>query len=104
MNKAFFLGATVAVGAVMLVPGVALALGRAGRPVAKAAARTGAVAYKEFREAGAEAFEHMEDFAAEFRAEFDRELRRADDASAHAGTEPEPGADAPADPRSEHVG
>lgn len=69
MNKSFFLGAAVAVGAVMLVPGVAAALGRAGRPLARAGLRTGAVAFEEFRKAGAEAYEHMEDIFAEIREE-----------------------------------
>ena len=36
MNRSFLLGASVAVGAVLLVPGVAAALGRAGRPLALA--------------------------------------------------------------------
>lgn len=71
MNKSFIVGAAVAVGAVMLVPGVAAALGRAGRPLARAAVRTGAVAYDEFRHGAAEAYEHMEDIAAEVRAEMD---------------------------------
>lgn len=69
MNKSFFLGAAVAVGAVMLVPGVAAALGRAGRPLARAGLRTGAVAFDEFRKAGAEAYEHVEDIMAELREE-----------------------------------
>lgn len=69
MNKSFFLGAAVAVGAVMLIPGVAAALGRAGRPIARAGLRTGTVAFDEFRKAGAEAYEHMEDMMAEIREE-----------------------------------
>ncbi|MHC0053062.1 DUF5132 domain-containing protein [Actibacterium sp. D379-3] len=77
MNKSFFLGATVAVGAVLLVPGVASALGRAGRPLVRAATRTGAVAYEEFRKAGAEAYEHMEDIVAEIREEMEAEKTAA---------------------------
>ena len=69
MNRGFILGATVATGALLLVPGVAFALSRAGRPVMRAAVRTGTVAYKEFQRAGAEVYEHMEDLAAEFGAE-----------------------------------
>jgi hypothetical protein len=69
MDKKFLLGAGVAVGAMLLVPGLATALARAGRPLARAAVKTGAVAWAEFRKAGAEAYEHMEDLAAEFRAE-----------------------------------
>ena len=86
MDKKYLLGAAVAVGAVMLVPGVAAALGRAGRPLMRAAARTGAVAYDEFRRAGAEAYEHMEDIAAEIRTEMEAERAAAegyaDDAAA----------------------
>lgn len=83
MNKSFFLGAAVAVGAVMLVPGVAVALGRAGRPLVRAGMRTGAVAYDEFRKAGAEAYEHMEDIIAEVREEMEaeRETAEAEDAA-----------------------
>jgi hypothetical protein len=89
MNKSFLLGAALAAGAVMLVPGVASALGRAGRPLARAAMRTGATAYDEFRRAGAEAYEHMEDIAAELREEMEAERRAAADAAARAGG-PEP--------------
>ncbi len=77
MSKSFFLGAAVAVGAVMLIPGVAPAIGRAGRPLARAAMRTGTVAYDEFRKAGAEAFEHLEDIAAEIREEMEAERHAA---------------------------
>jgi hypothetical protein len=69
--RGFLVGAVVATGALMLVPGVAVAVSRAGRPVLKAAMRNGAVAYAEFRRAGAEAIEHMEDLAAEVEAEFE---------------------------------
>ena len=69
MKKEFLLGAALATGAVLLVPGLAVALSRAGRPVMRAAMKTGAVAYAEFRRAGAEVYEHMEDIAAEMRAE-----------------------------------
>ena len=69
MNRSFALGALVAVGAVMLVPGVAAALSRAGRPLARAALKTGAVAAEEFQKAGAGAFEHLEDMVGEVRAE-----------------------------------
>ncbi|WP_371036378.1 MULTISPECIES: DUF5132 domain-containing protein [unclassified Rhodosalinus] len=77
MNKSFLLGATVAVGAVMLIPGVAPAVGRASKPLARAALRTGTVAYDEFRKAGAEAFEHFEDIAAEIREEMEAERHAA---------------------------
>lgn len=80
MNRGFLMGAALAAGAVLLVPGVAVALGRAGRPVLRAAMKTGAVAYTEFRRAGAEVYEHMEDIAAELRAEM-AEAERAAEAS-----------------------
>ena len=73
MNKSFVLGAAVAVGAVMLIPGVAAGLARAGRPLARAAVKTGAVAAEEFRKAGAETYETFEDFAAEIREEREAE-------------------------------
>lgn len=73
MNKSFALGALVAVGAVMLIPGAAAGLARAGRPLARAAMKTGAVAFDEFRKAGAESFETFEDLAAEIREEMEAE-------------------------------
>lgn len=86
MNKGFLLGAVVAAGAVMLIPGVAQAVGRAGRPLARAALRTGSVAYDEFRKAGAEAWEHMEDMAAEIREEMEQARRTAAEAAAAGAT------------------
>lgn len=77
MNKNFFLGALVTAGAVMLIPGVAQAMGRAGRPLMRAAMRTGHTAYDEFTKAGAEAYEHFEDLAAEIREEMNAERRAA---------------------------
>lgn len=71
--RGFLLGAAVATGALLLVPGVAVALSRAGRPAMKAAMRNGATAYAEFRRAGAEAVEHFEDLAAEVEAELETE-------------------------------
>lgn len=72
MDRKFLFGAALAVGAVLLVPGVAAAVGRAARPVVRAAFKTGTVAYTEFRKAGAEVYENMEDLAAELRAEMQR--------------------------------
>jgi FixJ family two-component response regulator len=83
MNRGFLMGAALAAGAVLLVPGVAVALGRAGRPMVRAAMKTGAVAFTEFRRAGAEVYEHMEDIAAELRAEM-AEAEEAADAAATA--------------------
>lgn len=83
MNKTFLLAAGVVVGAMLLVPGLAASVARAGRPLTRAAVKTGAVAWTEFRKAGAEAFEHMEDLAAEFRAEAARheKAEAADDSA-----------------------
>jgi hypothetical protein len=68
MDKKIVLGIVVGAGALTLVPGLAAALARAGEPLRRAALRSGAVAWDEFRKAGAEVFEHVEDMAAEFRA------------------------------------
>jgi len=92
MNKGFILGATVATGALMLVPGVAFALSRAGRPVMRAAVRTGTVAYEEFQKAGAEVYEHMEDLAAEFEAEVKAARSERDDTPAGADGDAAPDA------------
>jgi hypothetical protein len=81
MNKSFLLGAVAAVGAVMLIPGVAPGLARAGRPLARAAAKTGAVAADEFRKAGAEAYEAFEDLAAEIREEMEAERQAETEAA-----------------------
>ena len=59
MNKGFLRGAAVATGALLLVPGVAFALSRAGRPVTRAAVREGTVAYKEFQTPGTKATGHF---------------------------------------------
>jgi len=85
VNKSFLLGAAVTVGAVILVPGVAMALGRAGRPLVRAGMRTGAVAYDEFRKAGAEAYEHVEDIVAEIREEMEAEREAAEAEGAATG-------------------
>lgn len=89
MNRGFLMGAALAAGAVLLVPGVAVALGRAGRPIVRAAMKTGAVAFTEFRRAGAEVYEHMEDIAAELRAEMAEAEQAADAAATAAETAPE---------------
>lgn len=89
MKKEFLLGAALAAGAVLLVPGLALAMSRAGRPVLRAAMKTGAVAYTEFRRAGAEVYEHMEDIAAEMRAEMQAAEAEAESADAAAAVAPD---------------
>ena len=89
MNRSFLFGAAAAAGALMLVPGVAGALGRAGRPILRAGMRTGATAYDEFRKAGAEAYEHMEDIVAEVREEMAAEGDAAEEAPEDGGAAPE---------------
>lgn len=86
MNKNVFLGAALAAGAMMMVPGVAAAFGRAAKPLVRAGLRTGSVAYDEFRKAGAEAFEHVEDILAEVREEMQTE-RAAEEGDADAAKE-----------------
>lgn len=78
--RGFVIGAALAAGGMLLIPGVAAAVGRAGRPLMRATMKTGATAYDEFRRAGAEAYEHMEDIAAEIRAEMEAS-REAEDAA-----------------------
>lgn len=98
MDRKFLLGAGVVVGAMILVPGLANAVTRASRPIARAAVKTGAVAWTEFRKAGAETFEHMEDLAAEFRAEVARHASgEAETTQAEGSEPPDPTAAAPAD-------
>jgi hypothetical protein len=92
MDKKYVIGAAVAVGALVLVPGLAAALARAGEPLKRAAVKSGAVAWDEFRKAGAEAFEHMEDLAAEFRAEV--AAREAEGAASEAAAAAATGQDA----------
>lgn len=71
IGRVFLMGALVGAGALMLLPGVAGAVARAARPVARKAGKSGAKAYDEVRRAGAEAYEHFEDLAAEIRADID---------------------------------
>ena len=72
MKRGFLVGATVAAGAIMLIPGVAVALSRAGRPIMRAAVRSGAHAFREFQTVAAEIAETVEDLAAEFQSEVAR--------------------------------
>jgi hypothetical protein len=94
VDRKIAIGAAVAVGVLMLTPGVAAAVGRALKPLGRAAVRAGAYAYDEFRRAGAEAYEHLEDVAAEFRAEADARAEAAAGAAAAAATEAPGGSDA----------
>ena len=68
LGRGFLLGAAAATAGLLLVPGVAVAVARAGRPLARATLKTSATAYDEFRKAGAEAYEHFEDLAAEVKS------------------------------------
>lgn len=86
--RGFIVGAAVTAGGMLLIPGVAVAVARASRPVARAAVRTGTVAYTEFRRAGAEAYEHFEDLAAEVQADLRAEQAEAEGS---AGTAPAAG-------------
>ena len=94
IGRGYLIGAAVAVGGLMLIPGVAAAVGRAGRPLARAAMKTGATAYDEFRRAGAEAYEHLEDIAAEVRAEMAARAEQAGDMAAGAADAAESAAEA----------
>jgi hypothetical protein len=71
MDRKVVLGAALAVGAMLLVPGVPAAMARGLRPVVRRAARAGASALHDVRRAGAEVYEEFEDVAAEVRADFD---------------------------------
>ncbi len=87
IDRKVVFGTALAVGAVLLLPGVAAAAARVGRPFAKAALKTGAIAYEEFRRAGAEAYEHLEDVVAEVRAEMQEAPAAALDADLAAEVE-----------------
>lgn len=91
MGRGVALGALIAAGALMLVPGVAAATARAARPLVRSAIRGGADGAERLRRAMAEAYEHFEDIAAEARAEM--EQRRAEDMGAE--DDPEAAASAP---------
>ncbi len=79
VGRGVLVGAVLAAGALLLVPGVAAAVGRAGRPIVRTAIKGGSAAYAEARRAGAEVYEHVEDVVAELRAE--QEVAMSDDAT-----------------------
>jgi hypothetical protein len=87
LGRGVLLGAVLAVGALLLVPGVAAAVGRAGRPIVRTAIKSGS--------AGAEVYEHVEDIVAEVRAEKEVTMENgetADDSAVPSSTsEPEDG-------------
>lgn len=95
LGRGVLLGAVLAVGALLLVPGVAAAVGRAGRPIVRTAIKSGSAAYEEARRAGAEVYEHVEDIVAEVRAEKEVTMENgetADDSAVPSSTsEPEDG-------------
>ncbi|MEO1293768.1 MAG: DUF5132 domain-containing protein, partial [Pseudomonadota bacterium] len=81
MGRGLFVGALVAAGALMLIPGVAAATARAARPLMRSALKQGAKGAAEVQRSLAEAYEHLEDVAAEVRSEIDAE-NKADEAAA----------------------
>lgn len=76
-KKTFILGAVVATGAILLVPGVAAAVARAGRPFLRSAMKNGSTIFDDLKMAGADAFEHFEDMFADIRAEMKEEAGAA---------------------------
>ena len=95
MIRGFVVGAAGALAVVMLVPGVAPALARAGRPMTRAAMRTGATAYDEFRTAAAETYEHFEDIVAEVREEMQEKRQAETEQAASEAAEAADAADGP---------
>lgn len=71
MGRGVALGALIAAGVLMLVPGVAAATARAARPLARTALRGGAEGAERLRRALADVYEHVEDLAAEVRADME---------------------------------
>ena len=91
-KKTFILGAVVATGAVLLIPGVAAAVARASRPFLRSAMKNGSTIFDDLKMAGAEAYEHFEDVFAEVRAEMEEEgpaAATAGSAAAENADEPE---------------
>ncbi len=69
MDRKLVIGAVIAVGALMVVPGVAAAVARAARPAVKAAIKASVVGYREVQRAGMEVYETAEDALAEVQHE-----------------------------------
>lgn len=69
MDRKLMIGAAVALGALMIVPGVASAVARAARPAVKAALKTSLLGYREVQRAGMEIYETAEDALAEVEQE-----------------------------------
>lgn len=81
MGRGVALGALIAAGVLMLVPGVAAATARAARPLLRTAIRGGSEGAERLQRAMAEVYEHVEDIAAEARADRDNRPGRDKDAS-----------------------
>jgi hypothetical protein len=71
MNKDIAKGLAIGLGAAMLAPIALAAAGSFGRPLARAAVKTGLLFYEKGRETAAELGEMMEDLVAEARAELE---------------------------------
>lgn len=87
------IGIAIGAGALLLVPGVAAAVARAGRPLLRTAVRQGAGVAEAAGRAFGDLYEHVEDVVAEVRAD----MAAADGADPEAEAEA-PGAPAPAGP------
>ena len=81
MDRKLMIGAALAVGALMIVPGVAAAVARAARPAVKAAIKASVVGYREVQRAGMEVYETAEDALAEVQHELAEEDRAGASAS-----------------------
>lgn len=90
LGRGFLLGAAVAAGGLLLIPGVAAATARAGRPLARSSAKHGTAAYLTLQKAFAEAYEHFEDMAAEVRAEMHAAAQETAEAAAEGAAEAKP--------------
>lgn len=81
MDRKLMIGAVLAVGALMVVPGVAAAVARAARPAVKAAIKASVIGYREVQRAGMEVYETAEDALAEVQHELAEDDRPAASAS-----------------------
>lgn len=77
MDRKLMIGAALAVGALMVVPGVAAAVARAARPAVKAAIKASVIGYREVQRAGMEVYETAEDALAEVQHELAEDDRPA---------------------------
>lgn len=87
------IGIAIGAGALLLVPGVAAAVARAGRPLLRSAVRQGAGAAEAAGRAFGDLYEHVEDVVAEVRADMAAAEAAATEEAADA-----PAATAPAGP------